>query len=577
MKNYLIILFLTISSNIFGFTLNITSSVNDLNNNPINNHWVYIESIDSSFFYIDSTSTDINGSYSFIANNVPSQNTSFIIYTFDCNNTMQNRFVFTTNSTTTPFSICSNNPTPSCNAQFFYYSDSLNPNTYYFINQSNNFTSSTWEINGQFVSNQTNLTYTFLNNPSINNVCLTINDSINMCSDSTCSTVVVNNCNISFTSTINGFSVDFIVSGSTQFISYNWNFGDGNTQTTSSPIINHIYGSSGTYLVQLVAISIYNQAQDTCFAYASDSIYIGNPSNTGNIYGYVFADSNYLYDGNLELYGKEPATQKMILLDSTQFILDSISYSSYFIFENKAFGDYYIKCNINNSSYFYGSFFDSWYPNTINWQNAQEIELSSSIAAANIILVKPEIFFSGGIGSIEGSIIAEQGINATTTKVYLYKDINYLVGESKLNTNGGFSFDSLIYGNYTLKPELINYNSTSRQITITQESPEHSNVNIGLNSNGFYVGNNAITRTINELKIYPNPAKNKVNILINSKINDEAIITISNLLGSIIYQESAIIGRNTIIEIPISEINLGVYIITISTSYNQISKKFIKQ
>jgi hypothetical protein len=398
-----------------------------------------------------------------------------------------------------------------------------------------------------------------------------------MCTDSTCSTVIVNNCNISFISTTNGFSVDFLTSSNTPFSLYNWDFGDGNTQTTSSSTINHIYGSSGTYLVQLMAISIYNQAQDTCIAYASDSIYIANPANIGNIYGYVFADSNYLYDGIIELYSKEPATQKMILLDSTQFILDSISSSSYYFFNNKAYGYYYIKCKISENSNINGSFYNSWYPNTINWQNAQEIELNSSIAAANIILVKPDIFFSGGIGSIKGNIIAEQGINATTTKVYLYMDGNYLVGESKLDANGGFSFDSLIYGNYTLKPELTNYNSTSHQITISQESPDLSNINIGLNSNGFYVGNNAITKTINEFKIYPNPAKSKINILIKSKINDEAKITISNLLGSIVYQKSTIIGRNTIIEIPISEINLGVYIITISTSYNQVSRKFIKQ
>ena len=579
MKNILLIIFIAISNSIFGFTLNITSSVLDLNNSPINNHWVYIEANDSlnSFYYYDSTQTNGNGIYSFNVNNIPSQNTLFNIFTYDCVNTQHNKYVYTTSSNPTPFNICSNNPNPQCNAQFYYYNDTLNPNIYHFINQSSSFTNSIWSVNGILVSNQTNLTYSFQNTPSINNVCLTIIDSLSNCSDSTCSTVIVNNCNVTFTNTINLLSVSFTATGSNQFNLYSWDFGDGNSQTTTSANITHNYSSSGLYAVQLMAISIYNQAQDTCFAYATDSIYIANPSNTGSIYGYVFADSNYLNQGVVELYNKEPATQKMVLVDSTQFITDSISFSSFFIFENKTYGDYYIKCRIGNSSPYYGDFYDTWYPQIINWQYAQKVELNSSIAAANIILEKPNVFFSGGIGIIEGKIIGEQGINVNPTKVYLYTSSGNLIKESKLDINSKYYFDSLIYGTYTIKPELTNYTTLSHNITINQEETSHINVNFGLSSNGFYVGNNPAIYSINSIKVFPNPAKDKLNIFIKSEINGDVNITISDLLGRVVYTNTTYIRTESLIKIPINEINSGIFIISISDNYTTFTKKFIKQ
>ncbi len=578
MKNLLILIFLTLSSNIFGFTLNVTSSALDLNNNPISNHWVYIEANDSinSFYYYDSTQTNTNGNYSFNVNNVPSQNIIFNIYTFDCVNTVHNKTVNTTSGNPSPFNICSNNPNPQCNAQFTYVQDATNPNKYYFTNQSTNYNLSSWYVNNTLMSNQTNFTYIFLQNPSINSICLVIYDSLNNCSDSSCTTIIINNCSTNFTYTINGLLVNFTAQSSPSADYYEWNFGDGNTQTTSSANITHSYNNAGIYPITLTTLNIYNQAQDTCFAFASDSIYVGNPSNTGSIYGYVFADSNYLNDGTIELYGKNPVSQKMDLLDSANFTIDSINSSSYFIFENKTYGNYYIKCRINNTSSFYGNFYDTWYPKEINWQSAQKVELNSSIAAANIILEKPSIFFSGGIGSIEGKVIPEQGINASQTKVYLYSS-GQLAKESKLDINGKYYFDSLIYGTYTIKPELTNYNTFSHNITISQENLAHTNVNFGINSNGFYVGNNPAINNISLIKVFPNPAKDELNILINSEINGDIIITISDLLGRVVYTKTTQINHKTTIKIPINEINSGVFIVYISDNYGSTTKKFIKQ
>ena len=116
MKNIITILLLALSGNLFAFTLNTTNSALDLNaSNPISNHWVYIEANDSInfYYYFDSIQTNSNGVYSFNINGVPSQNTIFTIYTYDCSSIQHSRTVSTANPSTTPFTICINTPPPS--------------------------------------------------------------------------------------------------------------------------------------------------------------------------------------------------------------------------------------------------------------------------------------------------------------------------------------------------------------------------------------------------------------------------------------------------------------------------------
>jgi len=578
MKKLLIIIFIAISGNLLGFTLNITSSVLEINSStPIANHLVYIESLDSSFMYMDSALTDINGNYNFTVNNVYSQNNQFVIITYDCNNSQQTRIISTSSTTTSSFLICSNNPIPSCNAQFYYYADSINPNTYNFINQSTNYSSSSWYINNSLVSNQNNFIYTFNTNPSINTICLVITDSLNSCSDSTCSTIIINNCSVSFSSNSNGLTANFIAISNPLANYFQWDFGDGNTQTTSTNNISHTYNSAGTYITSLTAVSIYNQAQDTCIAYATDSITVINPTNTGSIYGYVFADSIYLINGTIELYTKNLNTQKLELIETTNLLFDSSVSSTYFIFNGKIYGEYYVKAIIDNNSIFYKSFYDTWFGNSLSWEDAQFINLNSNYAAANIILKKPEVALSGGTGSISGKIISDDGIDVLGAKVYLFTESNYLIKESTLNPSGEFYFDSLVNGLYKVYPELTNYYSLPLRIEISQETPNWENIIIGLDSNGFYVQNNNLEKVITKFDIFPNPANEKINILIESRINDKANISIYNIMGTIIYSKNINISNRTKVEIPINNLNNGVYFVTVSTNYTRTTKKIIKQ
>ncbi|SRX72415.1 T9SS type A sorting domain-containing protein [Aequorivita antarctica] len=73
-----------------------------------------------------------------------------------------------------------------------------------------------------------------------------------------------------------------------------------------------------------------------------------------------------------------------------------------------------------------------------------------------------------------------------------------------------------------------------------------------------------------DLKIYPNPAQNK--LIIQSAINYFDSVSISDINGRIINSTKKLISN----EIDVSALNSGMYFITITASEGNITKKFIK-
>lgn len=584
MKKLLIAILLALSSNIFAVTLTTYNNVNDFNSQPIPNHWVYLSAFDSTYAYtyIDSTLTDSSGAYYFNVNNIPSTQIYFNIYTFDCQNNIHDKYVSPANPTTTPFVICSNQPPPNCSASFTVNQDSINPLSYTFTNTSTNNFTNEWYINNNIVSTQTNLTYVFPNTQSSNNVCLIIENATQNCSDTSCTSIVINNCNTSFIDSINGNTVIFTAIGNPQADYYYWDFGDGSTQNTNNAVITHSYNSSGTYTVNLTAYSFSPTTNDTCVSYANGIVNISQQSNMGTIYGYVFVDSLYLDAGTVELYQKDAISQKMIFVNSSQIMLDSSAAYSYFIFNNIPYGDYYLKTNISTTSIFYNRYFNTWASQNINdqitqWNLAQAQTLNSSSIVTMINLKKPDISFNSGQGRISGTLTNTMGINTIATTIYLLNQDKLLVGGIEMDSTNEFTFDSLIYGTYYLKPELTNINSMEYEVIISSNIPFADSLQINVDSNNFFVGQNNPKWEEVRFDVFPNPFNSEINIDINSAISHRAVISIYDILGNIIYSKGYQIGTNSSIKIPLKEINSGMYIIRISDDYGISTKKIIKR
>ena len=574
MKKIIFIFTLVLTgTKLFAFTLNVSSYVIDMNSSPVSNHTVYIEAHDSSlaYNYSNSVTTDSSGNYFFYVTNVPSQNILFTISTYDCNNNQQFRYVFVSSGNPSAFQICVNS-SPSCNAQFYYYIDSLNPGTYHFINTSTNYTSNQWLVNNTIQSTQTHFTTSF-QNPSLNTVCLIVSGQAG-CSDSTCSSVLVHNCSNSFVYSANGTQVTFTASAAPNPISYIWTFGDGTSQSTMQGSVSHTYGGSGQYLVGLTTIDLY--LQDTCTAFSSQNISI-TASNTGSIFGYVFADSNYLDVGKIEIYEKNPVSQKLTLIDSTNLIPDSATNSSYYIFTGKPYGNYYIKSIVEPSSSYFGSYYNSWYPNSINWNNATQLTLNSNQVLCNIILQKPQASIVPGSSSISGYINNMSGISLNNEIVFLLNQNKLILDAFILNPNAGFHFDNLAFGTYYLRPEITNIQSLDVKIILNSANPEVSQLEINLDSNHFFVGVQPPENTIADLSLFPNPATDNIRLKVETISSEILEISIFNATGRMILSEkvnsTGIISK----KYNLTELPEGLYFIMVSDGRSSQTRKFIKQ
>ena len=163
-------------------------------------------------------------------------------------------------------------PNGNCDAQFQYF-DSLGTYFFFPINNPNYYYH--WNFGDGFVSNAMYPNH-YYSSSGWYNVCLTVIDSLNNCSDTWCDSIYVPNaagCQAYFTysvDTVTG-AVTFINQSQGTFTNSIWSFGDGTSSNSTSP--SHVYSSPGTYLVCLTILG--NNCQDSY----CDSVVIGSGVN----------------------------------------------------------------------------------------------------------------------------------------------------------------------------------------------------------------------------------------------------------------------------------------------------------
>lgn len=139
----------------------------------------------------------------------------------------------------------------NCQIPFIFYNDTI-PNSIVFVDYSPNATSWLWDFGDSAVSSLqfTNHTYT---TSGEYNVCLTIFDSTQSCTDTFCHTVFVGNCQpfIYVFPCENSNIVQFLMGSNGEPTNLVWDFGDGTQSNEIDPL--HTYNQQGTYYVCLTS------------------------------------------------------------------------------------------------------------------------------------------------------------------------------------------------------------------------------------------------------------------------------------------------------------------------------------
>jgi len=202
-----------------------------------------------------------------------------------------------------------------CQAGFTF---SVNSNVVTFTNTSSGATMPVyyWNFGDGNTDWQTNPVHTYLYNGTYM-VCLTLWDSLGSCQSSFCDSVVITNapppppalCSANFSYGLQGniyYFTDLSTGG--PFISWYWNFGNGNNSSLQNP--SHTYANAGTYTVCLTVTSqtdtctycdtlgyypcnaqasfVFNNASDPVVSFTNTCSGASNP-----YYSWSFGDGNY--------------------------------------------------------------------------------------------------------------------------------------------------------------------------------------------------------------------------------------------------------------------------------------------
>lgn len=97
----------------------------------------------------------------------------------------------------------------------------------------------------------------------------------------------------------------------------------------------------------------------------------------------------------------------------------------------------------------------------------------------------------------------------------------------------------------------------------------------GLAQTNEIIANQKETPTIQNIKVFPNPATNVVNIL-GLKNSDKADILISDAYGNALLKHQWRI-KNNAINIPIASLETGIYMVTIISLEQKVQTKFYKK
>ena len=172
-----------------------------------------------------------------------------------------------------------------------------------------------------------------------------------------------------------------------------WDFGDGGVSSGLNPV--HTYCCFGTYMVQLTTTNNLG-----CTATYTAPVVV-SPDSTGNltISGQVFAGNNWLAQGNVTLFGTDPATGYFFPVQNT-----NVDSAGFYNFQNVSQGTYIILAIPAPDSMSASQFLPTFYGNVIFWEQATAITLGTPANPYNIYLVSFDSI-NGGTGVISGQLL----------------------------------------------------------------------------------------------------------------------------------------------------------------------------
>lgn len=397
------------------------------------------------------------------------------------------------------------------------------------------------------------------------------------CQDTAVTNVLVANCAgvaAGFTYTVSGNTVNLTNTSTTgatpgTVADYAWSYGDG----TSGIVPTHTYAAAGTYTVSLTLrlLDSTNAAGWLCFDSVAQVITVGNPPNV--ISGSIGMDSSYYNPSVIDTFKvwliEFDSTSQMLYAVDSQIVSGPYNGVSY-EFLNKAPGVYRTKAAHLNGPSSGTGLLPTYHAYSLYWNTATQIYHAGGSTIYKHIHMQGGTV-TGGPGFIGGNVT--MGANKGTAVgdpvvgllVFLRDASDKVIRMTYTDASGDFSFGSLPIGNYSVYPEALNYTTTPyTSIVVNTSQPSVPNIffkqteDLEIRPIPTSVGGPG---TVAAGKVYPNPARDLLNITVPAQTSQLQVSVIS-LTGRVLAShEFRNVAAGAVRSISVKELPVGLYLV----------------
>jgi hypothetical protein len=256
---------------------------------------------------------------------------------------------------------------------------------------------------------------------------------------------------------------------------------------------------------------------------------------------------------------------------------EMVGVEGHYEFSGLSPAQYIIKAEPSPNSQYYGDFLPTYYGDVLHWEEATVINLTGTTDGRHIHLI-PVTASPQGPGSISGIISNENGRSgAANIPIVLRSSDPASAIMTYSSTDGSFLFSGISLGTYQLFAEIPGKAMTPESITLDETNQSATGIDMLIQTNQIVVVGAGIADVLQSAPvIYPNPVKDKLNIVLDPAKPVLASITLMDMTGRIVLQVNRnITGPETIVT-DVSGLSNGVYNLRIEAEGISVLNKVIK-
>jgi PKD repeat protein len=355
------------------------------------------------------------------------------------------------------------------------------------------------------------------------------------------------------------YFTDLSLPGAGSLVTWNWDFGDGNSSFLQNPV--HTYTLPGTYTVGLNVTNEY-----ICSSYADSLLIVQPGAGSVTLSGRVIAGNDTINNASVHLVQVDMTGLPVSLLTTTPGTANE------FVFENIPEGNYYLHASPQYNGPFASAYLPTFYVNSVYWQSATLITLGQPQNPYNIQLASYQII-NGGTFIINGQIVnAGKSINPADQEVLLLDNQNNPIRWTITDAYGNFSFDSLPAGTYGVNPVITGLTTYPYYVTLNgNTSPAFVKMII---SGLIITTTEEQETTMQGFKIYPNPTTGFISIETDEN-SDSYQAEIYSISGKLVKAQSLPEDNSTV---DLSDLPSGLFLVKITGNKGKIhQERIIKQ